>query len=163
MISFSQGGTLFNYRVAGVAYRDDGLGGRRVLLHRSAKDDFWCLPGGRCELLEASREAVRREMREEIGVEVEVGRLLWVVEAFFADPEGKNPCHELCFYYRIELPADFLRTAGETFGGRDGDLELLFRWFSVRDVPELNLVPPFLRERLPAPPGSVEHIVSRDL
>ena len=39
----------------------------RILLHRADYEDFWSLPGGRVEMLEDSREALRREMLEELG------------------------------------------------------------------------------------------------
>jgi ADP-ribose pyrophosphatase YjhB (NUDIX family) len=57
----------FHYRVAGVVTH-----ARRVLLHRSEIDDFWSLPGGRARLFEAAQDALRREMREELGAEVVV-------------------------------------------------------------------------------------------
>lgn len=71
-------GTIFMCRVAGVAVHDD-----RVLLHRSGHDDFWALLGGRLEVGETSVAGLRREMREELDVDVTVGRLLWVIENFF--------------------------------------------------------------------------------
>jgi ADP-ribose pyrophosphatase YjhB (NUDIX family) len=50
------------------------------------------LPGGRVEALETTSDALRREMKEEIGQTIEVGRLLWVVENFF-NLQG-TPYHE---------------------------------------------------------------------
>ncbi len=46
MITFEKDGYVFVYRVAGVAIYDN-----RVLVHRIVIDDFWSLPGGRCEFL----------------------------------------------------------------------------------------------------------------
>ncbi len=51
---------------------------------------------------ETSAETLQREMVEELGVAVEVGRLLWVVENFF-DFE-KRHWHELGFYYLMTVP-----------------------------------------------------------
>jgi 8-oxo-dGTP pyrophosphatase MutT (NUDIX family) len=78
MIRVDKGDARFNYRVAGVAVHDDS-----VLLHKADGDDFWAFPGGRAELGERAEQTLLREMREEIGVAVEVGRLLWDVENFF--------------------------------------------------------------------------------
>ncbi len=48
-------------------------------------DDYWAMPGGRAEIGETSARTIVREMQEELGCEVEVERLLWTVENFYAD------------------------------------------------------------------------------
>lgn len=78
MIAFEEGEVRFHYRVVGIA-----LNGNRVLLHRAENDDFWTLPGGRVELLEPAHDVLKREMREELEIEIHVERLVWVVENFF--------------------------------------------------------------------------------
>lgn len=54
---------------------------RRVLLlrvrHRSSGRTYWLVPGGGREGLESEEECVRREVREETHLSVEVVRLLW--------------------------------------------------------------------------------------
>jgi ADP-ribose pyrophosphatase YjhB (NUDIX family) len=78
MITFDQGKARFNHRVAGIV-----LNGDRVLIHRAEIDDFWSLPGGRVSILESTADALEREMQEELDVEVDIKRLVWVVENFF--------------------------------------------------------------------------------
>src|SRR6266511_4152272 len=97
MISFDIGDVRFGYRVAGACVVDD-----HVLLHRAVQDDFWSLPGGRCEAMESSQATLARELAEELAVDVQVGELLWVFEYFFHN-YGKDH-HELAFYYRYMLP-----------------------------------------------------------
>ena len=79
MIVHDIGDTRFSFRVAGVAYGPSG-----VLLQRVAGSDHWLLPGGRVEMLEPSREALAREIQEELGARPRVGLLLWIIESFFA-------------------------------------------------------------------------------
>ena len=120
MITFERDGSRFNYRVAGVALHEGA-----VLLHRAGHETFWTLPGGRCELLERSSDALRREMIEELGAEVEVDRLLWVVENFFEYNAMKG--HEIGFYFLmrfIGLPPGFGR---EPFIVHEGKLALIFQ------------------------------------
>ena len=59
IVSFGSEGRTFNYRAAAVIVHEG-----RVLLHRADYEDFWSMPGGRVEMLEESREALRREMLE---------------------------------------------------------------------------------------------------
>jgi ADP-ribose pyrophosphatase YjhB (NUDIX family) len=83
MIDFRREGRGFGVRVSGVAMHR-GL----VLLSRAEKDNFWSLPGGRCEMMEPSGNALRREMREELGCDVQVERLLWTAETLTAGNRG---------------------------------------------------------------------------
>jgi 8-oxo-dGTP pyrophosphatase MutT (NUDIX family) len=58
-------------------------GGRELLAARHREDDggeFWCLPGGKLQAGERFDHAAVRELREEAGVEVELGGVVWVQE-----------------------------------------------------------------------------------
>lgn len=79
MISVEVGAVRFNLRVAGVCLNED-----RVLVHQAPWEAFASLPGGRIEAMESTEGALRREMREELGCEVAVERLLWVIENFLS-------------------------------------------------------------------------------
>lgn len=159
MITFDKDNSTFNYRVAGVAIHEG-----RVLLHRAAHEDFWTLPGGRCEMRELGAEALRREMIEELGAEVIVDRLLWVVENFF-EYNGRLG-HEIGLYYLMRfagvLPPgweqeDFRGT--EEFDGNGMAFELIFHWYPLEELNRLPILPAFIAGRLSLPPGALEHIV----
>ena len=50
-------------------------------------------------MLELTEDTIGREMKEELGIDIEVERLLWIGESFFSIEGVKF--HELCFYYLI--------------------------------------------------------------
>ena len=57
----------------------------RILLTKSHKwFDKYTLPGGHIEVGETMREAVIREVKEEVGLDVEVAEMLLMQEAIFA-------------------------------------------------------------------------------
>jgi ADP-ribose pyrophosphatase YjhB (NUDIX family) len=153
MVDIAIASDHLNYRVVGVCI-DDG----HVLLHREEKDDFWVMPGGRPRLYESSRDALIREMDEEIATRVEVLGLLWVVENFFA--YAGERMHELSFYYRMSLPEDSpYRDVGTDFTGREGDVTLHFHWFPIDEIEQVPLRPTFLRTALGALPASPVHVI----
>jgi ADP-ribose pyrophosphatase YjhB (NUDIX family) len=70
--------------------RDDG----RILLvqrRRPPEAGYWGLPGGKVDFMEAVEDAVRREVAEETGLIIRLGRLLCVIDHF--EPEMDPPQH----------------------------------------------------------------------
>jgi 8-oxo-dGTP pyrophosphatase MutT (NUDIX family) len=148
MIDFITSSNIrFNYRVVGVAIQDDC-----VLLHTMHDADYWILPGGRVEAGETSPQALSREMREELGQDIEVGRLLWIVESFLRD--GGRTIHGLGLYYQMSLSASLDR-----YEVMDGQTLLTFAWQPLRRLSDLRVYPPFLAQQLSALPEHPVHIL----
>src|SRR3546814_14808999 len=63
-----------------------------LLLHRTAGDSIWSLPGGRLLVGEPVTEAVRRELREETGMKAEPGEVLWRSEERRVGKECVSTC-----------------------------------------------------------------------
>src|SRR5205823_14899647 len=68
-------GSPASFRIAASALIFDG---NRVLLAHRRDIDWWNLPGGGMEAGETVEQAIRREVLEETGLEVEVERLVGV-------------------------------------------------------------------------------------
>ncbi|MDK4711344.1 NUDIX hydrolase [Rhizobium sp. CNPSo 4039] len=158
LIRLNAGSQRFQMRVAGLGFRDG-----HVLVHRAVHEPFWTFPGGRAEIGETSEETLRREMVEELGIEVTVGRLLWSVENFFHYEE--MDWHELGLYYLMDIPAGF-RFDPQKIVHRiqDGDDELEFKWVrATRDaLVALDIPPYFIVEEIEALPLTSRHLVWRD-
>jgi len=152
-LAFDSADGRFAFRAVAVM-----VDGDRVLLHRAETDSFWALPGGRVELGESVPEALRREMREELGRDVEVGRLLWIVESFFVDPRGLL-VHEHALFFLIAAPG---LPDAESFEGDEDGLRLVFRWFPIADLATVRLFPTFLIDGLAALPAAPTYLVHQD-
>lgn len=158
-ISHNVGQVYFNYRVCGIAMHND-----RVLMVKISPYSFWLLPGGRTEYLETSKEALEREIREELGMDCEVGTLAWIVEDLYAF-EGEQ-VHELGFYYTITLPpdADFLNRDSpwiveEPAKDHEAAKTLTFYWLPLEELSSAPVIPSYIKEQLKHLPHSTQHLM----
>lgn len=69
---------------AGVVFKNN-----RLLITRRKKDDYlgglWEFPGGKRKPGETFEECLKRELMEELGIEVKVGELLWSMTHNYPD------------------------------------------------------------------------------
>jgi 8-oxo-dGTP diphosphatase len=101
----------------------------RLLLVRRGLPPFqgrWALPGGFCEAGETTEECGAREVAEETGVEVRIGRLLGV----YSDPKRDPRGHTVSVLYEARP----IRGAA-----RGGDDASEARWFTRQQVEKLVL------------------------
>jgi 8-oxo-dGTP diphosphatase len=116
--------------VGAVVWRDG-----TVLLERRGQppaQGTWSLPGGLVDVGETLEQAVRREVREECGIDVEVGPLLGVFEPIQRDADGRIRYH----YVVIDFLATF--TSGEAVIGDDA-AELC--WAAIDELDAYALLP----------------------
>jgi 8-oxo-dGTP pyrophosphatase MutT (NUDIX family) len=138
-------------------------GKKRVLLSRLEGEDFWFLPGGIVRLHETSQETIKREFFEEAGFGIEVHRLLGIIENFFTFNDEKY--HEIGFYFLVSpKEAKELWEQQEFVGQEESDTpyrcrKLIFKWFDLDELDELNLKPSVLIELLKNMPEHPVHII----
>ena len=65
-VKFKDEKYVFHYRVAGVIEKEG-----KYLVQQISGKDYYILPGGHVHIGETSIDAIRREIREEVGIEVE--------------------------------------------------------------------------------------------
>ncbi|MGM0972036.1 MAG: NUDIX hydrolase [Bacillota bacterium] len=147
-------------RTSGVAIND-----RQVLLHDM--DHFWVLPGGGVESVESSIDALKREFKEELGIEVNIKRLIWVIENFFEYNGQKEKSTE--FYYLIEFPLNPEIYNKANFEGfeKGANLKLNFKWQSLEEIDDLTIVPEclpgLLKELINTDKADIKHIVHKSI
>ena len=99
----------------------------KLLLIRRGRPPFkdtWALPGGFVDYGETVEMAVRREVREETGLETSIRRLVGVYSHPDRDPRGHT------------VSVAFLLT-GEDGVAKGGDDAAEAQWFSLEGLPEL--------------------------
>lgn len=76
--------------------------GASVLLAKRGQEPAkgtWSLPGGAVELGERVVDALKREIQEEVGIEIEVGGLIRVLERIIQDQEKRVRYHYVIIDY----------------------------------------------------------------
>ncbi len=107
--------------------------GNKVLLIKRAGDPgrgLWSIPGGLVELGEKIKDAVRREVKEETGLDVRVGEIADVTEIITRDEEGKVKYH----FVIVDFFAEVLR--GELKPSSDA---LEAKWVEFKDLRKYRL------------------------
>ena len=129
----------FNYR-AGLLIEK----GNKVLVECNPAIDFVTLPGGRVQTLESSMDALKREIKEEMNIELDSERIKMraLIENFFEMDEKKY--HELYFLYKLKV------TSKDTEFKKDmkniDSKASYYKWVEKEDLEKENLLPVVLRD-----------------
>ena len=131
----------FKFRVCGVLEHKN-----KYLVVKMNSNTFYCLPGGHVELGEDTNQAVLREMREELGFEVKIQKLVAIHQNFFKANDGKN-FHEIGVYYVVNAvdekninDKDYVRE--ELDKGKLQHLD--FKWFTKEQLSKQDFRPKFI-------------------
>ena len=97
--------------VAAVVIEDDKV----ILVRRGRPPAYgeWSLPGGAVELGETLANAVVREVKEEIGLEVEVLELVAVLDRIFLDREGQVEFHYVLLDFLCRIRGGKLQASSD--------------------------------------------------
>ncbi len=159
--------TEFSTEIKNIGFRAGGLimEGEKLLLHTSNIDDFYVIPGCGIQLYETSDQALKREFREEIGVDITIERLLWVLENLFEYDNERHHGMELIYLVSPLNSADKLKQdefygveKEESWVKKYGEITLIFRWFLPSELDDIVIKPDILKEELKNIPSTPKHI-----
>ena len=74
-----------NVRAAGVMIHNG-----KILVHRNVNSDHYALIGGRVEIGESSANTIKREIKEELGKDIEITGYISTIENFFEMKGSKD-------------------------------------------------------------------------
>ena len=123
------------------------MAGGRLLLCRAKGSATSYLPGGHIEFGETGREALVREIREELGVAAKAGRFLGVVENSFM--QHGHPHAEINLVYELV----FDEPLAEPHSAEDW---ISFEWCELSRLGEAGLLPDVFRRLADNPSAHFE-------
>ncbi|MFI3052949.1 NUDIX hydrolase [Streptococcus sp. 2018WUSS102] len=137
---------IFGVRATGLVVQDE-----KLYLVKSPEGNYYTL-GGAIQLGETTKEAVQREMQEELGIDVEVGPLAFIVENQFSLQEKSY--HQIEFLYLVTPLSEPVTYLEEGASIRQCE------WVAFADLENLDLNPAFLKTELVGWKGQLQHFIN---
>lgn len=144
---------LINIRVGAIILKDG-----KYLMVGNERADYLYSVGGRVKFGETAEEAVRREVWEETGVNMEIDRLGFVHENYFYGDAPTNLgklIYEISFFFYMKVPDDF-SPVSHSFTEDDSKERLC--WISADDP--ITAYPDFFKTELTHPEYTVKHFLT---
>ena len=148
-------GYKLNIRVAGIIIHNN-----KILTHRDINKDHYCLPGGRIEIGETSEQAIKREIKEELGKDVEIIEYKSTIENFFEFENNKY--HEIYFLYKIEFVNEEDKKINYTIHNVEGKQYLQYEWLELNKINKYNILPICLKDIISDKEGLI-HVINNNL
>lgn len=151
-LDFEKDNYRFNARVSLILYNKDKT---KVLLFKVEDGrDYFLLPGGRIELNEDSKSAIKREIKEELNFELDY-ELCSIQENFVLKEDKK--IMQYCFCYKaiynetVETPTfKCLDNSGQSF-----------YWIDINKLNEYNVYPESSKDLIINNCCDIKHIVEK--
>lgn len=144
-----------NVRAAGIMIHNG-----KILVHRNVNSDHYALIGGRVEIGESSADTVKREIKEELGKNIEITGYISTIENFFKRKGSKY--HEIMFVHKIEFTNEEDKKIEYTMKNIEGKDYLQYEWIDIDSIDEYPLLPIAIKDVLKANKFPI-HKINNDL
>ena len=133
----------FKLRACGVFVKDG-----KMLVDKSRRFDGHIFLGGHIEVGENSRDAIIREAKEEMGIDVEIDKLICISENIYPIANSNRVAHEIAYYYLLKTDIDIID--GFEFKEIDKGVEITHRynWIDLKDCEKNNVRPNWLAKMI---------------
>lgn len=138
-IRYKENNYQFHYRTSAIIYNKDKT---KILLFKSSNRDFYMLPGGKVNELESSEDALKREVKEETGLEISIIDFKCFSECVVTDKEMTYQQVEAIYEasYNDEINNDEFNGLEENW--------ILFKWFNINDLDNVLIEPKEIKDIL---------------
>lgn len=111
----------------------------KILAHRNLNSNHYALLGGRIGIGESSEYTIKREVKEELGREIEITGYISTIENFF-ELKGEK-YHEIMFIYKAEFKNKEDKNIKETLKNIEGKDYLQYEWLDINKLDNYPLKP----------------------
>ena len=132
----------------------------KILVHKNINKPHYAIIGGRVKIGESSQVAVKREVMEEIGKDIEICNYIATIENFFYLENKKY--HEMLFVYSAEFVEDDDKLIEYTLNNVEGKEELYYEWIEISKLDKYELLPYAIKEILKEDKFPV-HIINNEI
>lgn len=146
----------FNHRVAAVIINDN-----KILAQRNPKDSTYYLVGGRVRFGESTEEAIIREVKEELSIDIKTLKPIWVNECFFND--GGKRFHEIGMYYLVNLDDIAFNHFESQFTTLENERINYYEWLDIDSVDNVALYPLFIKKEIKSLDENLKLIITREV
>ena len=142
----------FNYRVGAIIIKNN-----KLLVVKNHKATYFYSVGGRVKYNETCEEAVKRETKEELGIDMEIDRAVFFHEQFFDEKDSNEHFHEIAMYFLMKVPENItdIKCSSVTDDGIEEELV----WLPIDKLSNFTVFPSFFEKELLNLPKSLKNIV----
>jgi len=102
---------------------------KQVLLQKRADKNLWGFPGGIMELHESFSEAIKREVEEETGLEIDIKRLIGIYSKYYDEYPNGDKVQPILVFFECVPMSKYLRI--------DNNETLELKYFGINEMPKL--------------------------
>ena len=148
----------FHARACGIIEQDS-----KFLIMRVNKTTYYHIPGGHIEMGENSKQAIIREIKEEIGCDIEEVNLFAIQENFWV--RNNKKCHGIEFYYIIKPKYELQMKDCQGIENDKGKENILdFKWVTSEELKDIDLRPSNIKDMIINKDylNGLKHIIKKD-